>query len=35
LLREFPLATAAEVGVRKFVLPRTENVGVRVRRERR
>ena len=35
LLREFPLATAAEVGVRKFILPRTENVGVRVRRERR
>jgi phosphoglycolate phosphatase len=35
LLREFPLAAAAEVGVRKFILPRTENVGVRVRRERR
>ena len=35
LLHEFPLAAAAEVGVRKFILPRTENVGVRVRRERR
>ena len=32
LLRRFPLA-AAEVELRKFILPETEYVGVRIRRE--
>lgn len=35
LLREFPRVAAVELGIRKFILPRTESVGVRVRRERR
>ena len=35
LLREFPRVAAVEVGIRKFILPGTESVGVRVRRERR
>lgn len=35
LLREFPRVVAVELGIRKFILPRTESVGVRMRRERR
>lgn len=35
LLRDFPKIGAVEIGIRKFILPRTESVAVRVRRERR
>ena len=35
LLRDFTKVDAVEIGIRKFILPRTESVAVRIRRERR